>query len=120
MRKLMKIFFISALIALYTGAMSTPGIAQTAHGSHRSRAATSASAPNETPMIEGVVKKINKYSGRVTLFHGPLPNGVPATTMPYSVKDQNWLDEMKVGQKIRFVTDPADGGKTLVRFEPVK
>lgn len=72
------------------------------------------------PMAEGLVKKIDKSTGRVTLSHGPLPDGMPAMTMAYRVKDVAWLDKMKPGQKIRFATDPADGGMTVLRFEPVK
>jgi len=79
-------------------------------------------APNaaEAALGEGLVKKIDKTKGTVTLAHGALPNGMPPMTMAYKVKDAAWLDQMKVGQKIRFATDPADGGMTVLRFEPIK
>lgn len=116
----MKTFVPLVLVALLSAAFWLPAVAQTNHGRHRVAAALHAPATVETPLIEGVVKKVNKYSGRVTLFHGPLPNGVPAQTAAYHVKDEDWLDEMRVGEKIRFAVDPAPGGKTVLRFEPVQ
>ncbi len=71
-------------------------------------------------MGEGVVKKIDKSKGTVTLAHGALPNGMPPMTMAYRVKKSAWLDNFKIGQTIRFATDPADGDMTVLRFESVK
>lgn len=117
----MKTLLSLALIALLPAGFWLPAMAQANHGHHRvAAAAAHAPATIETPLVEGVVKKINKYSGRVTLFHGPLPNGSPAQTAAYHVKDEDWLDEMKVGEKIRFAVGPAPGGKTVLRFEPAQ
>jgi Cu/Ag efflux protein CusF len=71
-------------------------------------------------MGEGLVKKVDKTKGTVTLSHGALPNGMPPMTMAYKVKDAAWLDTLKAGQKIRFATDPADGGMTVTMVEIVK
>lgn len=49
-----------------------------------------------------------------------LPNGMPAMTMAYRVKQVAWIDQMKAGQKIRFAADQVGGAMTMVRFEPVK
>jgi Cu/Ag efflux protein CusF len=45
---------------------------------------------------------------------------MPAMTMAYKLKDPAWLDSLKAGQKIRFATDPADGGMTVTQLELVK
>lgn len=116
----MKTLLSLVLIALLPAGFSLPAMAQANHRHHRVAAAVHAPATAETPMIEGVVKKVNKYSGRVTLFHGPLPNGMPAQTKAYRVKEEDWLYKMRIGQKIRFAVDPAQGGGTVLRFEPVK
>ena len=116
----MKTFIAPVLIALASAGFSTHGMAQMDHSSHGGPAAMQMAAAAETPLADGVVKKIDKSTGRVTLSHGALPSGMPAMTMAYRVKDAAWLDQMKPGQKIRFATDPADGGMTVVRFEPVK
>lgn len=116
----MKTLLSLVLIALLPAGFSQPVMAQTKLRHHRVAAAPQAPATPEAPLVEGVVEKINKYSGRVTLFHGPLPNGTPAQTRAYHVKDEDWLDQMKVGERIRFATDPAPGSQTVLRFEPVQ
>lgn len=76
-------------------------------------------ASAETPWVLATVKKIDKPNGRVVLAHGALPNGMPAMTMAFGVKEAAFLDKMLPGQKIRF-SIPADGSMTVTRFEPVK
>ncbi len=38
-------------------------------------------------------------------------------TMVFRVKDAAWLDQMKVGDKIRFMADRVNGVITVVHFE---
>ena len=73
----------------------------------------------DSAMSEGLVKKVDKSKGTVTLAHGPM-NGMPAMTRAFKVKDAAWLDQLQTGQKIRFATDPADGGMTVAKFELAK
>lgn len=94
-------------------AVSLPVSAQTSHNQH----GTAATAATTTG--EGLVKKVDKRKGTVTLAHGPM-NGMPAMTMTYKVKNAGWLDKLQADQKIRFTTDPADGGMTVTSFEPLK
>lgn len=108
-----------SFIALAAAAFSAPGLAQTNHNMPGMPVAMPAPNAAEAAMGEGLVKKIDKTKGTVTLAHGALPNGMPPMTMAYKVKDAAWLDKMTVGQKIRFATDPADG-VTVSRFEPAK
>lgn len=108
------------IMALASAGFSTPGMAQTDHSMHGSPVAKSAPSAADATLGDGLVKKIDKTKGTVTLAHGALPNGMPPMTMAYRVKDVAWLDAMKVGQKIRFATDPADGGMTVLRFESVQ
>ena len=75
----------------------------------------------EGGMVDGVVKKIDKAAGKVTVNHGPLTNlNMPAMTMVFRVKDAAWLDQMKPDSKIRFVADSVGGTLTIVRFEAAK
>jgi Cu/Ag efflux protein CusF len=108
------------IIAVAAAAFSTHGMAQTDQSMHGSHAGMQMASTPETQMDEGVVKKIDKATARVTVSHGAQKNGMPAMTMVYRVKDASWLDKMKPGQKIRFATGPADGGMTMLRFEAVK
>lgn len=117
----MKTFIIPTLIVFATAGFSTHGIAQMQmdHGSHGGPTAMQMASAAETPLTDGVVKKIDKATGKVTLSHGAMPGGMPAMTMTYRVKDAAWLDKMKPGQKIRFAVDPEDG-MTVQRIESVK
>lgn len=114
----MKTIHFPILITLAFAGISLPVGAQTDHSAHGT-VRTSASAAT-TALADGLVKKIDKTNKKVTLSHGPLPNGMPAMTMAFRVKDAAWLDQMKEGQKIRFATEEIKGETTVVRFEPVK
>ena len=97
------------LAVLLPAAAALPAIAAepTAHAAH----ATAAQA-----LTDGVVKKIDKAAGRVTLTHGPL-NGMPGMTMAFAVKDPAWLDTLKPGERIRFAADTVNGALTVVKIE---
>ena len=114
----MKALFTSTLIALLTlGA--APVQAAGDHAGHGM--AMQATASTEMQMVDGVVKKVDKSAGKVTLSHGPLTNlSMPAMTMVFRVKDANWLGQMKAGDKIRFMADNVNGAVTIVHFEPAK
>ena len=87
-----------------------------AHAGHGAMHST-----QEGGMVDGVVKKIDKAAGKVTVSHGPLTNlNMPAMTMVFRVKDAAWLDQMQAGGKIRFVADSINGALTIVELEPAK
>jgi Cu/Ag efflux protein CusF len=118
----MKHFFVPALIALAAAGFSAPGMAASdmdMHGDHAMMHMHAAPAA-EKPLVDGVVKKIDKSSEKVTVSHGPLPNGMPAMTMAYRVKDAAWLNQMKAGDKIRFMPEEMNGAFTIVHFEQAK
>lgn len=115
----MKNFLNPAWIALTIGlGLVAPAMAQTDHSGHGM--AMTKPATTDAAMGEGLVKKVDKSKGTVTLQHGALPNGMPPMTMAYKVKDTAWLEQLQAGQKIRFATDPKDGGMTVLRYELVK
>ena len=114
----MKALFTSTLIALVTVG-ATPVQAAGDHAGHGM--AMQATASTEMQMVDGVVKKVDKSAGKVTLSHGPLTNlSMPAMTMVFRVKDASWLDQLKAGDKIRFMADNVNGAVTIVHFEPAK
>ena len=75
-------------------------------------------APTEQVLVDGTIKKIDAAGGKMTIAHAALPNGMPAMTMAFRVKDARWLTTFKDGQKIRFSIDAA--GTTVVRMEPAR
>lgn len=113
----MKSALLATLLAL-AGGFALPTHAASDHMGHGSHAHAPAAA--DAQLAEGVVKKVDKATGKVTLTHGPLANGMPGMTMAFSVKDAAWLDKMKAGDKIRFQAEQVNGSMTVVRFEPAK
>jgi len=96
-------------------AIVLPVWADTYHPSH-------AGAANHAAMFtEGVVKKVDKAQGKITLKHGPLENlDMPGMTMVFRVQDVSWLDQIKPGNTIRFLADRVDGAFTVTKLEVVK
>jgi Cu(I)/Ag(I) efflux system periplasmic protein CusF len=84
-------------------------------------AAGGTSAESGQPMTSGVVRKVDKGAGKVTIRHEPIVNlGMPQMTMIFRVKDPAMLDRLKEGDVIRFVADKVDGAYTVMHIEPVK
>lgn len=67
----------------------------------------------------GEVKKVDKESGKVTLKHGPIKNlDMPGMTMLFRVKAPAMLEQLKEGDKIKFMADKINGAFTITQFEP--
>lgn len=109
MKKLIASFaFIAALAPAF--AMAADHDMHAGHGAMHSEAA-------QASLVDGLVKKVDKAAGKITVSHDALPNGMPAMTMAFKVKDASWLDKVKDGQKIRFTSDNINGAMTIVRLE---
>lgn len=77
---------------------------------------TNAESANR-PMNEGEIRKIDKDAGKLTIKHGPLTTlDMPAMTMVFRVKEETMLDQVKVGDKIRFVAERANGALTVTEI----
>jgi len=82
---------------------------------------TAAPAAQQPAMTNGVVKRVDKAAGSVTIAHEPLTNlGMPGMTMAFLVKDRAWLDGIKEGSRIRFVAENVNGELTVVALEQAK
>ncbi|NTV10602.1 MAG: copper-binding protein [Zoogloea sp.] len=105
-----RILAASALLAV----LAAPSVfAGQEHGDHM------AAAP--AALSEGVVKKVDKAAGKLTLSHGPLTNlGMPGMTMAFAVADPAWLSRVKEGDKLRFLAEDRKGVLTVVRLEAAK
>jgi uncharacterized cupredoxin-like copper-binding protein/Cu/Ag efflux protein CusF len=69
----------------------------------------------------GVVRKVDKAAGKVTIRHEPLENlGMPKMTMVFRVRDPAMLDRLKEGDRILFVADRVNGAFTVMQFEPAE
>lgn len=112
---------ITTILLTFATLLPVSGMAASDHGGHGAMP-SHAGASAATKMVDGQVKKIDKAAGKVTLAHGPLTNlgmDMPMT-MVFRVKESAWLDQMKEGDKIRFLADNVNGVITVVQFEPAK
>ena len=92
-----------------------------AGGASADNAAGTTSTKSVQDKTSGVVKKVDKDAGKVTINHEPLKNlEMPKMTMVFRVKDPAMLDKLKEGDKILFVAEKVDGAFTVMSFEPMK
>lgn len=98
----MKLISTWPAIAILSTVITSQSFAQSDHSTHGVAVPVKGVSSNQAQLTEGVVKKVDKSGGKVLLAHGPTPDGMPAMTMAYSVKDPAWMDKLAVGQKILF------------------
>lgn len=85
------------------------------------QALAQASAEAAAPLSEGEIKKVDKDAKKLTIKHGELKNlGMPAMTMVFKVKDPAMVDQVKQGDKVRFVAEQANGALTVTAMEIAK
>lgn len=73
------------------------------------------------PMSEGTIRKVDPAAGRLTIAHGPLANlNMPAMTMAFHFGNASMLNQLKVGDRIRFVAEQVDGALTISSLESVR
>lgn len=100
-----------ALSSLFCGA----ALAQAPVHQH---AADVAAKPDLT---DGEVRKIDKETGKITLRHGEIKHlDMPPMTMVFVAKDKTMLDQVKVGDKVRFVAVHEKGQMVVTDLQSVK
>jgi Cu(I)/Ag(I) efflux system protein CusF len=75
-------------------------------------------APVAGVMSEGIVKKIDLDSGKVTLKHGAIANlDMPAMTMVFRVQPPSLLNNVKVSDTVKFHAERINGALTVTAME---
>ena len=106
----------ATLMMLAIAAMQAPGAA--ARTPPDPPAMYAQTTPASTPMSDGEVRKIDKDAGKITLKHGPIPSlDMPEMTMVFRVRDPAMLDQVNVGDKVRFAADKVGGQYTVLSIE---
>ena len=73
---------------------------------------------SDARLSQGVVKKIDKVQGTLTIRHGPLKNlDMPAMTMVFRVTNPAWLDQVKLGDNLHFRAEMVHGMLTVTQIE---
>lgn len=102
----------SLLIILFAAVGASPALAQHAAGGSHTQMAQ-ASAGQKTGKGSGLIQKIDREKGAVTIKHGPLQGlDMPAMTMSFQVKDKAMLSNLQPLQKVEF--DLAYDGRNYV------
>lgn len=121
----MKTAITLTLVALTVGLSTSVGAADD-HAGHGAMPGTMHSGMHDSmqgaaaaaaPMTDGLVTKVDKPGGKLAISHGPLPNGMPAMTMSFRVKESAWLSQVKAGDRIRFSVDTINGAMTMTGLE---
>ncbi len=82
---------------------------------------TTAGAMAAMPMADGEVRKIDMSAKKITLKHGEIKSlDMPPMTMVFQVKDPAMLEKVKVGDKVRFTVENANGAMTVLTMEPAQ
>ena len=72
-------------------------------------------------LSDGEIRKVDKDAKKVTIKHGPLLNlDMPAMTMVFQVTDPGALDQLKAGDKVKFLAEKIDGVYTATKIESVR
>ena len=112
--------FLPTLLA--AAVLAAPAFAQPQkadeHSAHHPAAGAAATA---APMAEGEVRKVDKAQAKITLKHGEIKAlDMPPMTMVYRVANPALLDNLTVGERVRFDAARINGAYTVtaIRKQP--
>lgn len=101
------------------GLASTSAIAaEHQHLSHEAMQAMPVNAGQQ--WSDGVVKKVDRKAGQITLKHSAIAGSMPAMTMSYHVVPAESLKSMQAGDKVRFVLKKDNEAYVVTRIEAVR
>jgi Cu/Ag efflux protein CusF len=92
-----------------------------AHGQHGQHGQQSPAPSVSSEWAEAEVRRVDKAAGKITLRHGEIKNlDMPPMTMVFEVAEKSLLDQVKVGERIRFQADKSASGFVVTRIESRK
>ncbi|MFW7342356.1 copper-binding protein [Pollutimonas sp. H1-120] len=103
-------------------AFGVPLAVHAADGNNMNMGGNTNSTPStrstDTALADGVVRKVDRSSGMVTIEHGELKNvGMPPMTMAYKAKDATVLKQAKEGEKVKFRLENLNGTYTITSLK---
>lgn len=104
------------LLSVLAGFTAVPFAGAQDHETHHPKPTANAERPAR--LTDGEVRKVDKEAKKLTIRHGALDNvGMPPMTMTFGVTDPSMLDQVKVGDKVRFAVEQRAGGITVTKLE---
>lgn len=84
-------------------------------------AAPALAAPEAVVPTDGVIRKLDRASGTVTITHGELPSlNMGPMTMSFKASKPAMLKSLKEGDKVRFRAAEVKGELTVTSIEAAK
>lgn len=79
-----------------------------------------ASGAHADELAHGEVRRIDLAQGKITLRHGPIVNlDMPPMTMVFFVATPELLNQLQIGQQVRFAVEEQVGQKLVItHIEP--
>ncbi|MBV8037136.1 copper-binding protein [Roseateles sp.] len=103
------------LAALAVASLAVPALAQAMDPGKTQGAGASAAAD----LTEGEIRKVDKDGKKLTIKHGDIQNlDMPGMTMVFRVRDPALLEQVKVGDRIRFKAEKAADGFVVTELRP--
>lgn len=105
-----------AALALSLGAQAQTSPAD--HAAHHDPAASAAATPSAVTLATGEVRRVDAAQKKVTLKHGPIASlDMPPMTMVFQVADVQLLNNLSVGDKVRFAVEKQQGAFVVTTIE---
>ncbi len=76
----------------------------------------------QSALVDGTVTKIDQSASKITLKHGPIKkfDMDEGMTMVFRAQDPAMLNQVKVGDKVKFDADKINGQFTVTKIEKAK
>ncbi len=111
---------ISKIVLGLIVAAGIPALAIASGHDHAAPAAAPKAAGTQAaqPQSDGEIKKVDKEAGKLTVKHGRLANlDMAPMTMVFKVKDPAMLEQVKVGDKVKFTAEKLSGALTVTALQ---
>lgn len=107
---------VSAAVAIAGATLLVPAFAQQMPMDHGKMASTQAPS-----MTDGEIRKVDKSAGKLTIKHGEIKHmDMPPMTMVFYAGDKAMLDQVREGDKVRFLVIQESGKMTVTKIEPMR
>ncbi|MDL5034681.1 copper-binding protein [Pelomonas sp. APW6] len=108
----------ASLAALTLGALAGAAQGQAKMPAQTPGAGASSPVP-AVELTEGEIRKIDKDQRKLTLRHGEIKHlQMPGMTMVFQVRDPAMLEQVKVGDKVRFRVERGPTGLVVTDLQP--
>ena len=105
-------------LALAAAFLALPAVAQ--HAPHAPAPAQLAQAAAKD-LADGEVRRIDKANGKITLKHGEIKSvNMGPMTMAFTVKPPALLDNVAVGDKVKFAVEEVKGDYVVTSIQKAK